>query len=135
MCQRRFSARKVSFSTRETKHSLVNVAKQPRGKGNKAAYLLNGASNVAEPDVYSCFFDSGVRRLLHGCQQGLKFGIERNSEGRINQVPLHMNSEVHLAHVIFPQDRIIAVVRSIVRCAVVQAHSCGEGQTLLNSIF
>lgn len=61
--------------------------------------LLNDLTDVAETNIDSCCSDACFSRLLRSLEEVLKLRIKGDGKGRVDQMAVHMGSNVDLADI------------------------------------
>mmetsp|Transcript_16369 Transcript_16369/g.28631 ORF Transcript_16369/g.28631 Transcript_16369/m.28631 type:complete len:264 (-) Transcript_16369:382-1173(-) len=95
--------------------------------------FLDQSTNFANAGINTTVLDSDIGGFLDSLQQRLKLGIECNRVCRINNMTVDMNAEIQLHDVVFSQHCRIPLVRRIMRGHMVQAASCWETDSRLES--
>lgn len=91
--------------------------------------LLDDAANLPHAGVDARLADTCVGRLLDGLEQVVVLVVERHGEGRVDNLPVDVHTEIHLHHVLLAQDHLIPGVGGVMGGAVVQTQATGESHT------
>ena len=94
--------------------------------------LLDESAQLSETHVDARLSHSRESSVAGGLQERGELRIEGDGEGGVDDVAVHLRSEVQLHHVSVVETARVAGVRRVVRCHVVHGHACGKTHSSLD---
>ena len=96
--------------------------------------LLDGGTDVTETNIDTCGFDTFVGSFFHSEEEGVKNGVESHSEGAVNDVAVHLGSEIDFHHIVILENGLISWIWGVMGSTVVDTAACWESDSLDNTI-
>jgi hypothetical protein len=97
--------------------------------------FLNSCSYIFKPYIDSCCLNTSISCILSCQKKIIKLRLECNSKSTIYNPSFYLSTKVYLAYIIFSNDSVISIVRSVMSSHMVKRTSSRKSYPCIQSIL